>query len=117
MMRQTQRGFIIGCDVARAPEGLSASDFDNPPGFMGWVVRNGLSEAPPIASLLMRTATLSVDPNAGRDLADILIIPELQELDLRDWEEYDVAVEAGYESAKQALEMARGPIVRSWRRG
>ena len=117
MMRQTQRGFIIGCDVARAPEGLSASDFDNPPGFMGWVVRNGLSEAPPIASLLMRTATLSVDPNAGRELADILIIPELQELDLRDWEEYDTAVEAGYESAKQALATARGPIVRSWRRG
>ncbi|MAI89727.1 patatin-like phospholipase family protein [Ponticaulis sp.] len=116
IMRQTHRGFIIGCDVARTPEGLAADDFIDPPGFAGWVLQHGMSEAPPIASLLMRTATLSVDPNAGRELTDILVVPELPNLDLRDWEEYDRAVEAGYESTREALSRAGGPIARLMKR-
>lgn len=112
IMRQAHRGFIIGSDVARAPEGLAADDFIDPPGFMGWAFKHGLSEAPPIASLLMRTATLSVDPNAGRELTTILVAPELPKIDLRDWEEYDRAVEEGYNATCQALSMASGPIVR-----
>lgn len=103
VMRELHRGVVIGSDVARAPEGLSAKDFADPPGFFGWVWKNGFSSAPPIAGLLMRSATLSIDPSAGRELVDVLIVPELRDIELRDWEAYDEAVQAGYESAKQAI--------------
>lgn len=103
VMRELHRGVVIGSDVARAPEGLSAKDFTDPPGFFGWVWKNGFSSAPPIAGLLMRSATLSIDPSAGRELVDVLVVPELRDIELRDWEAYDEAVQAGYEAAKQAI--------------
>ncbi|MDJ0920568.1 MAG: patatin-like phospholipase family protein [Henriciella sp.] len=103
VMREFQRGYVVGCDVARAPEGLSADDFIDPPGFLGWIVRNGLSSAPPIAGLLMRSATVSVNPNAGRELVDVLVLPELKDIELRDWKAYDACVEAGYVAALAAL--------------
>jgi NTE family protein len=40
-MREAHRGRIIGVDVAAAPEGLSADDFINPPGFFGWTLKHG----------------------------------------------------------------------------
>lgn len=103
VMREFQRGFVVGCDVARAPEGLDASEFVNPPGFFGWVAKYGFSTAPPIAGLLMRSATVSVNPNAGRELVDVLVLPELKDVELRDWKAYDQAVEAGYHAAMTAL--------------
>ena len=103
VMRELQRGFVVGCDVARAPEGLDASEFVNAPGFFRWVANHGFSSAPPIAGLLMRSATVSVNPNAGRELVDILVLPELQDIELRDWKAYDEAVEAGYLAAMTAL--------------
>lgn len=103
VMREFQRGFVVGCDVARAPEGLDPNEFINPPGFFGWVAKHGFSSAPPIAGLLMRSATVSINPNAGRELVDVLILPELKDIELRDWKAYDEAVEAGYLSALNAL--------------
>lgn len=103
VMRELHRGMVIGADVSRAPEGLKAEDFVNPPNFFQWVWRHGFSSAPPIAGLLMRSATLNINPNAGRELADMLIVPELRDIELRDWTAYDEAVEAGYEAARKAL--------------
>ena len=97
---------MIGCDVARAPQGLDASEFVNPPGFFGWVFRHGFSSPPPIAGLLMRSATVSINPTAGRELVDFLILPELQDIELRDWKAYDAAVEAGYLAAMNALKQS-----------
>lgn len=106
VMRELQRGFVVGCDVARAPEGLKAEDFVNPPGFFGWVAKHGFSAAPPIAGLLMRSGTISVNPNAGRELVDVLVLPELKDIELRDWKAYDEAVEAGYLAAMTALKQS-----------
>lgn len=106
VMREIQRGYVIGCDVARAPQGLDASEFVNPPGFFGWVFRHGFSSPPPIAGLLMRSATVSINPTAGRELVDFLILPELQDIELRDWKAYDAAVEAGYLAAMNALKQS-----------
>ncbi|MEO1642465.1 MAG: patatin-like phospholipase family protein, partial [Pseudomonadota bacterium] len=103
VMREFQRGFVVGCDVARAPQGLSADDFIDPPGFAGWVRKHGLSSAPPIAGLLMRSATISVNPNAGRELVDVLVLPELKDIELRDWKAYDATVQAGYDAAMAVL--------------
>lgn len=104
VMREFQRGFVIGSDVARIPQGLKADEFINPPGFLGWVARHGLSSAPPIAGLLMRSGTVSVNPNAGRELVDVLVLPELKDVEIRDWKAYDKSVEAGYTAAKKALQ-------------
>lgn len=104
VMRDLHRGYVVGSDVARAPEGLKADEFINPPGFLGWVARRGFSAAPPIAGLLMRSATVKTDPNEGRELVDVLVLPELSDIQLRDWESYDEAVDAGYRAATDALE-------------
>ncbi len=103
VMREMQRGFVVGSDVTRVREGLLAQDFTNPPGFFRWALQHGLSSAPPIAGLLMRSATLSYDPSATRALVDVLVMPELKDVELRDWKAYDVAVEAGYLATMAAL--------------
>ncbi|WP_300376599.1 patatin-like phospholipase family protein [Henriciella sp.] len=103
VMRELHRGVVVGSDVSRAPEGLKAEDFTNPPGFFGWVFKHGFSSAPPIAGLLMRSATISVNPSAGRELVDVLVVPELRDIELRDWEAYEDAVKAGYDAAQKAL--------------
>jgi NTE family protein len=110
VMREAHRGRIIGVDVAAAPEGLSADDFVNPPGFFGWTMKHGFKSAPPIANLLMRAATVSINPNQHRSLTDILIVPELKGIELRDWKEYEPAVEEGYLSMKEALADLKGPL-------
>lgn len=108
IMTQMNRGPIIGVDVAR-PAMLNLSDYINPPGFFSWVARHGFQSAPPIATLLMRAATISVDPWHGRDRTDVLIVPEMPNVDLRDWKQFDEAVAAGYEATVGALR--RGPAL------
>ena len=61
-----------------------------------------------MATLLMRAATLAVDPWEGRSGADLLIVPEMPDVDLRDWKRFDEAVAAGYESAVAALQRPHG---------
>ena len=102
IMKEMHRGPIVGVDVARKST-IDPQDFVDVPDFIGWVTRRGLQSAPPIASLLMHTATLTVDPWMGRDAADILITPEMADVDLRDWKKFDSAVTAGYEAAVAAL--------------
>lgn len=102
-MRAFHRGAVVGVDVTRA-QGLNPADFIDPPGFLGWVKGNGLKSPPPIASLLMRAATVGVADHRdiGRSAADLLILPETR-VDMRDWERYDESVEAGYEAAQGML--------------
>lgn len=102
IMGGLHRGTTIGVDVARA-ETLRAADFDHPPGFFSWVARHGFKAAPPIVSLLIRTATIGIDPAAGRRGCDILIVPELGPIEARDWKAYDAAVHAGYEATVAML--------------
>jgi NTE family protein len=110
VMRDMHRGRIIGIDVAESPEGLSAEEFVNPPGFMGWTARHGFNSPPPIANLLMRAATVSINPAMHRDLTDLLVIPELEGIELRDWKDYGPAVEQGHASMQEALANLKGPL-------
>ena len=90
-------------DVAQRA-GIDPEDFRDPPGFFGWIAAHGWSAPPPIASLLMRSATLAVDPWEGRSGADLLITPDMPDVDLRDWKRFDEAVAAGYEATVAALQ-------------
>ncbi len=103
IMREIHRGYVIGSDVTRISKGFNAEDFINPPSFLGWIFKHGFSNAPPIAGLLMRTATLSQNYGTGHETVDHLITPDLKDVELRDWKAYDVAVEAGYAAAMAAL--------------
>ncbi len=103
VMQNMHRGYIIGSDVSRTRRGFPADEFISPPGFFGWVRKHGFSRTPPIASLLMRSATVGIDPSAGKDKTDLYIAPEIVDLELRDWEAYDEAVKAGYDATIKAL--------------
>jgi NTE family protein len=60
----------------------------------------------------MRSATVSTDRDiaAGREATDLLILPQVEHIEIRDWKAFDPCVEAGYAAAKEALEHAGGPI-------
>lgn len=103
LMTTMHRGLTIGVDVAR--EGVIDVDaFRDPPGFFSWIAGHGLSEAPPIVSLLMRAATARRERFERPRPTDIMIAPEVPGVELRDWKEYEPAVADGYASAKAAIE-------------
>ena len=104
IMRDMHRGFVIGSDVTRQPENMDLAEFRDPPGFFRWVFNNGFSSPPPIAGLLMRTATIRADTKFGHDMADVLVLPQLADVQLRDWDAYDETVEAGYVATMKAFE-------------
>jgi len=104
VMQDFHRGSVLGVDVSQV-RGLDAEEFINPPGFFSWVLQNGIRTAPPIASLLLRTATLSTSNlDARRAHADVLILPKMDDVDLRDWKAFDKATNAGYVATVKALE-------------
>ncbi|WP_375283367.1 patatin-like phospholipase family protein [Marinicauda pacifica] len=102
-LRALHRGVNVGSDVTRNI-GLDPQDFINPPGFFRWMMRHGLSDPPPIASLLMRAATVGVMEQHAQTHSDVdlLVLPEL-DIELREWRRFDEAVEAGYTAATRLL--------------
>jgi NTE family protein len=111
-LKAYHRGVNVGCDVTRN-NAINPDDFRDVPSFTGWVARHGLSDPPPIASLLMRAATAgTLEQHAlTRRAADILVLPEL-ELDMREWKRFDEAVEAGYKSAKRMMQEMPNALAR-----
>jgi NTE family protein len=107
VLKELHRGPIIGVDVARR-DGIDPEDFRDPPGFFSWIAAHGWQSPPPIASLLMRAATITVDPWEGRSGADLLIAPDMGDIDMRDWKRFDEIVTAGYEAAVAALQRPHG---------
>jgi NTE family protein len=111
-MKAFHRGVSAGSDVTRA-KGVNPSDFRNPPGFFGWVRQHGLNELPPIASLLMRSATAGVmvgQHQAFREAVDLLVLPET-ETDLRQWKLFEDTVDSGRRAAEFAMsELSRDEL-------
>lgn len=111
-MKAFHRGVSAGSDVTRA-KGVNPSDFRNPPGFFGWVRQHGLNELPPIASLLMRSATAGVmvgQHQAFREAVDLLVLPETG-TDLRQWKLFEDTVESGRRAAEFAMsELSRDEL-------
>lgn len=103
LMTTTHRGMTIGVDVAR--EGvIDIEAFRDPPGFFSWVANHGFGAAPPIISLLMRSATARREHTELPRPADIMVTPAVPGVELRDWKKYDDAVTDGYRETKAALE-------------
>jgi NTE family protein len=103
IMSTMHRGLTIGIDVARRGA-IDIEAFRDPPGFFPWIMQNGFGSAPPIVSLLMRTATARHERTQKVHPADIMIAPAVAGVELRDWREYETAVAAGYKATKEAIE-------------
>ena len=109
IMATLHRGLAIGIDVARQGA-IDVDSFVNPPGFFSWISQHGLSSAPPIVSLLMRTVSARHERTLKIHPADIMIAPRVEGVGLRDWTNFDTAVRDGYETTLAALEDHRDDL-------
>ena len=105
LMREQHDGVTVGVDVAVA-EGLKPEDLMLHPGGLRWLTSGAWRRGPPIVSVLIQSATM---PTAAamavtRDALDLLIVPQIVGVELRDWKAYEPAVEAGYRATMAAGE-------------
>lgn len=103
VMAVTHRGLTIGIDVARRGA-IDIEAFRDPPGFFSWIRAHGVKAAPPIVSLLMRTATARHERVLSVHPADIMIAPDVAGVELRDWTKYEIAAADGYMATQTAIE-------------
>jgi NTE family protein len=117
IMRTIQAGPIVGVDVTHA-RGLKPEDIKTPVSLWRWILSGDWKRGPPIVSVLMRSATLSTgrDLLVGRESTDVLITPEVSDIEIRNWKAYDPAVEAGYRAAREALARLKAPVTALRRR-
>jgi len=111
IMRAAQLGPIVGVDVTTS-RSITAKDVARPSSVWRWIRSGQWRLGPPIVSLLMRTATVSTgrDLIAAREATDVLIQPDVSKIEIRDWEAYDEAVEAGYRATLAALDKVTRPV-------
>lgn len=116
-LKALHRGINVGSDVTRNI-GLDPQDFLEPKSFFEWVLKHGFSEPPPIASLLMRAATVGVleQHQTTHEEVDLLVLPKL-DLELREWRRFDEAVEAGYNAATELLKSTDSETVKRLKAG
>jgi NTE family protein len=89
-MRKHDPGFVIGCDVG------ADGDFGK--------------QRINILQILMRAGMINSTSTAAaqRELADVLLKPPLDDIDLLDWQAFDRAIRLGYDYARTALEELPG---------
>ena len=111
IMRSMHLGPIVGVDVAEA-RGLTGEDVKTPASLWRWLLSGAWRRGPPIVSVLIRSATISTahEMAAAREQTDVLILPDIGPVEIRDWKAYEPAVEAGYRAAVAALEGLERPL-------
>lgn len=105
VMSRYARGPIIGIDVG-GDHALSA-EFDCYDETPLWrLLRSGFRSTPGIVSLLMRAGTIGSESQRqqARGHCDLLFVPPLDDVGLRHWKRFDIAVERGYAHAMDVLE-------------
>jgi len=112
VMRSIQLGPIVGVDVGRA-RSIEADDVRAPDSVWRWLVSGEWRRGPPIVSVLIRAATIRGEPEvlAAREAADVLIEPDIEAIEIRDWKAYDRAVDSGYRGAMQVLDRLDRPVI------
>ena len=112
VMRAGQLGPIVGVDVTGG-RSITADDVARPASVWRWIWSGQWRNGPPIVSLLMRAATVSTsrDLTAARDATDVLVMPEVSKVEIRDFSgAYDVAVAEGYRATIEALDKLDRPV-------
>jgi NTE family protein len=105
LVQELHDGPTIGVDVAEAA-GLTPYDLKLHPSGLRWLLSGAWRRGPPIVSVLIRSAIMPTARAmaATRDRADLLIEPDLDGIELRDWKAYDRAVAAGHRAAMARAE-------------
>jgi len=112
IMRAIQMGPIVGVDVGRG-RSIEADDVQRPPSIWRWLASGEWRRGPPIVSVLIRSATV----RAGAELAlahqatDVLVQPDVDHIEIRDWKAFQPGVEAGYAATIAALDALSVPVV------
>jgi len=111
VMRRMHLGPIVGVDVTRG-KNITASEVARPSSVLRWILSGEWRKGPPIVSLLMRAATISTGQEmiASREATDLLVLPKMEEIEIRDWEAYDAAVTAGHLGMAEALAGLSRPL-------
>ena len=111
IMRATQTGPIVGVDVTFG-RNIDAEDMKTPPALWRWVLSGDWRKGPPIVSLLMRAATISTgrDLIAAREATDVLVTPDVEGVEIRNWKAYAPAVQAGDLAMTEALAKLDKPV-------
>jgi len=111
VMRSLMLGPIVGVDVTRG-RNLTADDVARPSSVWRWILSGDWRKGPPIVGLLMRAATVSTgrDLIAAREATDLLILPKVDGVDIRDWKAFEPAVAAGYAATLEAVDKLERPV-------
>jgi NTE family protein len=117
IMRSTHLGPIVGVDVT-VGRSITAADVARPESVWRWILSGQWRKGPPIVSLLLRAATVTTgrDLAANREASDVLVLPQMENVEIRDWDAYDPAVEAGRVGMEEALAKLKRPVVELRRR-
>ncbi len=111
VMRALHSGPIVGIDVTRG-RSIEAGDLTGPTSIIRWLTSGGWRNGAPIVSVLMRAATVTAyhQMAAAHELTDLLIQPQLDDIEIRDWKAYDPAVAEGRRAALSALAALPRPV-------
>jgi NTE family protein len=111
LMRSWHMGPVVGVDVSRA-RGMDPKVLENPKSWWMWLLTGAWRQGPPIISILIRSATLTTkaDLMEARSATDLLIVPNPDGVEIRDWKAYDRAVDNGHRAAMEALGKLDGPV-------
>jgi NTE family protein len=111
VMRASQLGPIVGVDVTTG-RSITADDVARPASVWRWIWSGQWRRGPPIVSLLMRAATVSTsrDLSAAREATDVLVMPEVSKVEIRDFSAYEPAVAEGYRATIEALDKLDRPV-------
>jgi NTE family protein len=117
VMRSIHLGPIVGVDVTRG-RSITADDVARPSSVWRWVLSGDWRKGPPIVSLLLRAATVTSgrDLLANREATDVLVLPEMEDVEIRDWKAFDVASAAGHKAMAAALAKLTHPVTALRRR-
>lgn len=111
VMRQMNPGPVVGVDMSQA-RGVDPDIIEHPPSIWRLIGTGAWRRGPPIVSILMRSATLTTDADleASRAATDLLVQPEPESADIRDWKAFDPVVAVGYSAMREALSKVEGPV-------
>jgi NTE family protein len=112
VMRSIQLGPIVGVDVGRG-RSIEAKDVEPPPSLWRWLISGDWRRGPPIVSVLMRSATVRAGPELAmaHAVTDVLVLPDVDKIEIRDWKAFDPGVQAGYAAAAEALDSLTHPVI------
>jgi len=118
LMRALQSGPIVGVDVGHG-RSVTAHDMEGPGSLGRWFLSGDWRKGPPIVSLLIRSATVTAerDATAVHEATDVLILPMVDDIEIRDWKAYQPAVDAGERATLEALDRLAEPVTELRRPG